>query len=96
MSVWPDIKRYAEYRRAELEDERKKRAQNAALGGSMVGYADYARQVAIVLDELTRLADWDSKGGPVFMSPLSDSEKDRWRWARAQGMEVPEEIAEQL
>jgi hypothetical protein len=67
------------------------------LGGNIGGAAAIeAAKSEAVLGELEKLVMWLRDGAPNPQQRLSEAEKEKYRWALQQGLEVPEEIRVQL
>jgi hypothetical protein len=91
-----EVKGFRKYRTGQLTQERLDRSQNGGLGVGLAGFNEQARIVGVVLDELVRYNEWLDQGRPEYVPPLSEAEKERWRWVRGQGYDVPDEIYKQL
>ena len=94
-----DLKKYTEYRRQVLTAERAEIAANTNAGINTGRLMSFDRRAAVavgVLDELDALADWLAAEEPDYVAPLTDAEKARWQWAKDRGLDVPDDIAEQL
>lgn len=93
------LKGYIAYRRAELESEERNIA-NAGYsgigGGAMISRGERLRMVMTMLEELDKLAAWLEAGRPVYVPPLSTSDRQQWQWAKDHGLPVPPHIEEQL
>jgi hypothetical protein len=94
-----DLKKYTAYRRQSLTARRAEIAASTNAGINTGRLMAFDRQAAVtvgVLDELDELADWLAAKEPDYVAPLTEEEKNRWRWAKAHDLDVPDDIAEQL
>ena len=94
-----DLRKYTAYRRQVLTAERAELAANTNAGintGRLMAFDRNAAVAMGVLGELDALADWIDAQEPDYVAPLTDADKTQWRWARDHGLEVPDDIAEQL
>jgi hypothetical protein len=94
-----DLKKYTLYRRQVLTAKRAEIAANTNAGinaGGLMAFDRKATVAAGVLDELDALADWLDAQEPDYVAPLTAEEKTRWRWAKVNGLDVPDDIESQL
>jgi hypothetical protein len=93
------VRAYVAYRRAELAFEERELAATTVSGiggGYMVSRGERLRAITILLEELDKIAAWLDAGEPEYVPPLSESDKNQWRWAREHGLDVPSHIEQQL
>lgn len=84
-----DLKSYVTYR---LEQLHISRLGGNAGGSAMIAAADETG----FLRAVSHLIGWAEAGKPDPASVISEEQKERYRWARDEGMPVPAEILRQL
>ncbi len=93
------LRRYVEYRKAQLVAERQElllRSTGGMSAGALVNFDRRAEMVMTSLEELGKMAEWIESGGPEYVPPLGEADKAHWRWARDRGQDVPEHVLAQL
>lgn len=92
------IRDYVEYRRSQLDHERRElEAQASGLGGGALAQHDRRAELSsVLLRELAGFAQYIEDGSPAWVPPLSRDELNQWRWAKEHGGTVPDHVAAQL
>lgn len=94
-----DLRKYVNYRRAELQAERDRVSRQIQQGistGSSIKLTQRADIIELMLTELESFLTWESSGQPEFVAPLTPEERLFWGKANERGLTVPEEIKAQL
>jgi hypothetical protein len=94
-----NLRKYIEYRRAELTAERDRIAGQSQAGismGGLMAHDNRAKIVDLLLTELDLILKWIEAGEPAFIPPLTAEEQRFWRNALDRGLAIPEEIRDLL